>query len=88
VIGDDAKPYATAIRSFHKRAYLIQQFHTHQWEKVRITEFSPDGPQLVFEDVLEIDYDAFTKITPQIGYTIRKRYKVDTPKKKRGGQKV
>jgi hypothetical protein len=90
VIGDGAKPYAMAVRSFHKRAYLIQQFHTHPWERARITEFTPKGKHLIFEDVVELDYQALLLQSPQIGYAISKSYKVNVAKRKRGrktGQK-
>lgn len=87
VIGDGAKPYAKAVRSFHKRAYLIQQFHTHPWERARITEFTPDGEHMIFENVIELDYQALFHQSPQIGYAITKSYKVNVPKKKRGRKK-
>ncbi|MCE7736997.1 MAG: DDE-type integrase/transposase/recombinase [Candidatus Heimdallarchaeota archaeon] len=87
VIGDGAKPYATAVRSFHKRAYLIQQFHTHPWERARITEFTPKGTHLIFENVVELDYQALLQQSPQIGYAITKSYKVNVAKRKRGRKK-
>ena len=87
VIGDGAKPYAMAVRSFHKRAYLIQQFHTHPWERARITEFTPNGAHLIFENVVEVDYQALLQQSPQIGFAITKSYKVNVPKKKRGRKK-
>ncbi len=81
VIGDEAKAYAKAIRSFHKRAYLIQQFHTHPWERVRITEFSPE--HMIREDLIELDFQALTKQCSQIGYAISKKYKVNVAKKRK-----
>jgi len=87
VIGDGAKPYAMAVRSFHKRAYLIQQFHTHPWERARITEFTPDGAHLIFENVVELDYQALLQQSPQIGFAITKSYKVNVAKRKRGRKK-
>jgi len=87
VIGDGAKPYATAVRSFHKRAYLIQQFHTHPWENARITEFSPKGNQVIMENIVELDYQALLDKSPQIGHAISKKYKVNVAKKRRGRKK-
>ncbi|MDH5403305.1 MAG: DDE-type integrase/transposase/recombinase [Candidatus Heimdallarchaeota archaeon] len=90
VIGDGAKPYASAIRSFHKRAYLIQQFHTNPWKWARITEFTPVNPQEIVENVIELDYQALLTEEPQVGFAINKSYKVNAAKKKRGrkpGQK-
>lgn len=90
VIGDGARPYAKAVRSFHKRAYLIQQFHTNPWKWARVTEFTPIHSQKIVENVIELDYQALMTEGPQVGFTIRKSYKVNTPKKKRGrkpGQK-
>lgn len=87
VIGDGAKAYAKAIRSFHKRAYLIQQFHTHPWERARITEFTPSGTHLIVENVIELDYQALESQSPQIGYAITKKYKLNVTKKKRGRPK-
>ena len=87
VIGDGAKPYATAVRSFHKRAHLIQQFHTHPWERARITEFTPEGEHSILENVVELDYQALINQSPQIGYTITKKYKVNIALKKRGRRK-
>lgn len=87
VIGDGAKPYAMAVRSFHKRAYLIQQFHTHPWERARVTEFTPAGTHLIFENVVELDYQALLLQSPQIGFAITKSYKVNVAKRKRGRKK-
>lgn len=90
VIGDGAKPYAAAVRSFHKRAYLLQQFHTHPWKWARLTEFIPIHSQKIVENVIELDYQALMTEEPQVGFAIRKSYKVNIPKKKRGrkpGQK-
>ena len=87
VIGDGARAYASAVRSFHKRAYLIQQFHTHPWEWAKITEYTPDGKHKIIENIIELDYQALIHETPQIGFAIRKSYKVNVPKKKRGRKK-
>ncbi len=90
VIGDGAKPYASAVRSFHKRVYLIQQFHTNPWKWARITEFTPVNSQKIIENVIELDYQALLPESPQIGFAISKPYKVNIAKKKRGrkpGQK-
>ncbi|MFQ5441053.1 MAG: DDE-type integrase/transposase/recombinase [Nitrosopumilaceae archaeon] len=87
VVGDGARPYTKAIRSFHKRAYLIQQFHTNPWEKARITEFDPDGKNKIWEHVVELDYQALLTQSPQIGYTVSKLHKVNVSKKKRGRKK-
>lgn len=87
VIGDGARSYASAVRSFHKRAYLIQQFHTHPWKWAKITEFTPDGKHVIIENVVELDYQALLHETPQIGFAIRKSYKVNDAKNKRGRKK-
>ncbi|MCY3413735.1 MAG: DDE-type integrase/transposase/recombinase [Candidatus Heimdallarchaeota archaeon] len=90
VIGDGAKPYASAVRSFHKRVYLIQQFHTNPWKWARITEFDPIHSHKIIENVVELDYQALMTEEPQIGFALRKSYKVNAPIKKRGrkpGQK-
>ncbi|MFV2015255.1 MAG: DDE-type integrase/transposase/recombinase, partial [Candidatus Heimdallarchaeota archaeon] len=87
VIGDGARSYAPAVRSFHKRAYLIQQFHTHPWEWAKITEFTPEGEHKIIENVIELDYQVLLHENPQIGFAIRKTYKVNVAKKKRGRKK-
>lgn len=87
IIGDGAKPYTKAVRSFHKEAYLIQQFHSHPWEKARITKFEPNGEFLILENIIELDYQALLREPPQIGYAITKKIKVNVPKKKRGRKK-
>ena len=87
VIGDGATTYAKAIRSFKKRAYLIQQFHTHPWEKAKITEFTPIGKYKVREDIIELKYDAFVGEETQIAGAIQREYTIDKPSKKRGRKK-
>jgi len=87
VIGDGARSYAKAVRSFHKRAYLIQQFHTHPWEQARITEFTPNGKNQITENIIELDYQALLHDNPQIGSAICKSYNVNVIKKKRGRKK-
>lgn len=87
VIGDGAKAYAKAIRTFRKRAYLIQQFHTHPWERARITEFSKLSEHKVREDIIEFDYRAFVNDEPQIGYAIQREFTMDKPEKRRGRPK-
>lgn len=87
VIGDGARAYATAVRSFHTRAYLIQQYHTHPWEWAKITAFLPEGQNEIIENVIELDYQALLHETPQTGFAISKPYKVNIAKKKRGRKK-
>ena len=87
MIGDGARPYAPAVRSFHKRAYLIQQFHTHPWQWAKITEFTPEGDQKIIENIIELDYQALLHDSLQKGFALRKTYKVNIAKKKRGRKK-
>ena len=91
LIGDGYPTYIDLCKWIRKECYLIQQVHSHPWEKAKLHHFIYSKDKQNIEQIsMELPYNAFTKETRVQGHTFKRVYRIGRQKsgaKRRGRPK-
>ena len=80
LIGDGARAYAPAVRSFQKDAYLLQQYHSKPWALASLSHFCPTSDGSMLEHQVQFSYRVFVEDSPQVGSVLTKKHAKRTKK--------